>query len=171
MNIFILNKKLERIGVIDTYVSIIWTNRYYECGDFELYSMVNEEILEKLKMDHVLIREGKEDNAMIIESIELNTDGENGNYITVTGRCLKSILYRRIIWNQTSLTGKMEHCIVRLINENVRSAAIRERNISNLTIGELTDTGYIMKAQYTGDNLGESITGICQNYGIGWDIE
>ena len=171
MNIFILNKELERIGVIDTYTSVIWTNRYYECGDFELYMCVNEKVLNKIKIDYMLIREDKEENAMIIEKIELSTDDENGNYITVTGRCLKSILYRRIVWNQTSLNGKIEYCISRLITENAIKAELAERNISNLIIGELIDTAFTINAQYTGDNLGESIVAICQNYGIGWDIK
>ena len=37
MDLYILNKNFEKIGLIDTYESVIWTTRYYTYGDFELY--------------------------------------------------------------------------------------------------------------------------------------
>lgn len=171
MNIYVLNKNLERVGVIDGYASIIWTNRYYSYGDFELYLQATPQIIVLLQEDFYLIREGKENNAMIIESIQITTDAENGNYLTVKGRCLKSIIYRRVIWEQTSLSGKIETCISRLLTENAINPTIADRKISNFTIGSMVETGATMDAQYTGTNLGEAISAICQNYGVGWDVQ
>lgn len=171
MNIYVLNKLLERVALIDNFSSIIWTNKYYECGDFELYLAATEELINILREDYYLIREGKEENAMIIESIQISTDAENGNYITVTGRCLKSVLYRRIIWNQTNLNGLIELGISTLLNENVIKPVIMQRRISNFINNNTLSTGVTMSAQYTGDNLGETIESICMNYGIGWDVK
>ena len=170
MNIYVLNKSLERIGIIDGYASIIWTNRYYGCGDFELYLQATPELIGILHEDFYIVREGKETNAMIIESISITTDPENGNYLTVKGRCLKSIIYRRIIWEQTSLTGKIPTCILRLLDENIISPALPERKITGFGISNMVDTAETMDAQYTGDNLGDAITAICQSYGLGWDV-
>ena len=171
MNIYILNKALEIIAVIDSYSSVIWTNRYFECGDFELYLQVTPQLINTLQKDYYLVREGKENNGMIIEYIEIGTDAEEGNYLLVKGRCLKSIVYRRIIWEQTALNGKVETCINRLLNENLINPRIPQRKIDNFTIGSIIDTGKIMQSQYTGANLGETITAICQSFGLGWDVE
>lgn len=170
MNIYVLDKQLNIVNVIDTYTSIIWTNRYYECGDFELYLPASSNLISILREDYFLVREGHEDNAMIIETIQINTDEENGNYLTVSGRCLKSIFHRRIIWNQTQVSGFIENCISQLINENVISPVDTSRQISNVGIGDLISTNTNLTAQYTGDYLDETITSICQSYGLGWDI-
>ena len=37
MLLYLLNESFERIGIIDSYVSIIWTTRYQDVGEFELY--------------------------------------------------------------------------------------------------------------------------------------
>ena len=36
MIVHVFNETLEVIGIIEDYYSLIWTERYYECGDFEL---------------------------------------------------------------------------------------------------------------------------------------
>lgn len=171
MLIYVLNNQLERIGAIDTMTSIIWTNRYYTYGDFELYLPATEGHLGLLRESCYLVRDGFESNAMIISKIRISTDVEQGNYLTVTGKCLKSILYRRIVWDMTSVTGLVETCIARLLSDNAINPDIDARKISRLADNNSLSTGITMTAQYTGDNLGEVIAGICQNYGIGWDIQ
>ena len=170
MNIYVLNKQLEIVRVVDNYNSIIWTNRYYECGDFELYLSATPSLIYDLREDYILVREGYEDNAMIIENIKIKTDVEDGNYLTVSGRCLKSILYRRIIWEQTQVKADIEQCITTLININVINPTDTSRKIDNLKLGNMIATETELSAQYTGDNLGETITSICQSFGLGWDI-
>lgn len=170
MNIYVLNKSLERIGIIDTFSSIIWTNRYYSYGDFELYVPANNNMIMLLQEGFYLVREGKESNAMIIEAIQISTDVEQGNYLTVKGRCLKSILYRRIIWNITNIAGLLESGIARLLNENIISPNDSARKIDNFENRNTLQTNIQFKSQYTGDNLGESVEALCQNYGIGWDV-
>ena len=37
MDIYVMNTSFEVVGVIDDYLSVIWSRRYYTEGDFELY--------------------------------------------------------------------------------------------------------------------------------------
>ena len=171
MNIYVLDKDLNIVDIIDTYASIIWTNRYFECGDFELYTLASHHLIDILREDYYLVREGHEKNAMIIESVQISTAVDEGNYITVKGRCLKSILYRRIIWEQTNISGKLEGSIKRLLDENAIQPSSNPRKIKGLEIGSMLTTDINVDTQYTGDNLGETITAICKNYGLGWDVE
>ena len=171
MNIYVLNTSLNRVGIVDVFSSVIWTNRYYSCGDFELYLRATPNLLNILQKDYYLIREGHESNAMIIEAIQLSTDAENGNYLTVKGRCLKSILYRRIIWDMTTVSGTVEACIATLLDNNAISPTDVKRKILNLFNVNEYKTSINMQAQYTGNNLGETIEALCTQYEIGWDIK
>lgn len=170
MNVYVLDQNFNKIAVIDVMSSIIWTNRYYSKGDCEIYLSMSERNLDILRENYYLVREGHETNAMIIRSIKITTDIEVGNYITVTGECLKSLLYRRIIWNVTELNGTLEACINRLLMENAINPTDSKRKMDLINVNTLY-TGINISAQYTGTNLGEAISELCQNNGIGWDIE
>lgn len=167
---YLLDKELNLITPLETYQSVIWTSRYYECGDFELYIPATAEMLTLIKKDFYIIRDTDFTQAMIIQNIQITTDAETGNFLIVTGKDLKSILNRRIIWNQTTLYGSVEKCIRQLINENIINPTLPERKIDNFILGvELGETETI-RVQYTGDNLGEVISNTCMNYGLGYDV-
>lgn len=171
MNLYVLNKDLDVIDVIDTYKSLIWTSRYFSPCDFELYIPACEKMLNVLKRGHYLVRESDTTQAMIIENIQIDTNVEEGNFLIVTGRCLKSILYRRVIWDQTVLNGDVETCIRKLVNDNVINSTLADRNVSNLILGTQMNTmRNTMSSQYTGDNLGEAISNLCKVNGLGYDV-
>lgn len=176
MNVYVLNSDLEIINVIDEYESIIWTTRYFTYGNFELYLSADTNLLEILQVDNYLVREqdiaeNTYKNVMIIRNLEITTDAEEGDHLRVTGYGLKSILNRRIIPNQTNLSGTVASCLQALINQNIISPSVSARQISNFTLG-VNDiiNSYSMKQQITGKNLGESITNICTTYGYGYDV-
>ena len=53
MDIYVLNDNFERVGIIDGYTSIIWTIRYYEPGDFELYLAADNNILNLIQNNQI----------------------------------------------------------------------------------------------------------------------
>lgn len=171
MDIYVLNTDLERIGIIDTYVSLIWTKRYYKPGDFELYVPASVEILEILKHNNYLQRDD-DDRIMIIERLEIKTDAENGNYIIASGRSAESLIARRIVWKQTNLSGTVESCIRQIIDENciTTTATDARRKIPLLKLG--TESGFTetMTQQLRGDNVAEWLETVCMTYGWGWKI-
>lgn len=172
MNIFVLDKNLDAISVMDTYGSLIWTERFNQYGDFEIYTLMSDGILDVVKRDYYLQR-GDSDRLMIIETIKINSDVEEGNTLTVTGRSLESILDRRIVWGQKSISGNLQNGIQTLLNENIISPSDPNRKISNF-IFEVSDDPEITKleieAQYTGDNLYDVISNICSERGIGFKV-
>lgn len=172
MNLFVLNTNLDAVSVVDSYNSFIWTERYYEYGDFELYARMTNSILDYIKQDYYLQR-GDSDRVMIIEKILIKTDVEEGNTITITGRSLESILMRRIIWGQKTVSGNLQDAIEALLNENIISPTKPERKISNFIFQRTDDptiTGLTIEAQYTGDNLYDVISAICSERGIGFKV-
>lgn len=179
MDIYVINTDFQIVGIIDEYSSLIWTTRYFTHGDFELYLPASEKAIDLLQENYYLCRAqditqdgGKSTykNVMIIETIQVQTDVEASNHLIITGRCLKSILKRRIVWQQTNLNGKVELSIRRLVMENVINPTIAARKISNLVLGDVAGLSETTEMQVTGDNLGETIDKMCTTYGYGYDI-
>lgn len=172
MNLLVLDTNLETIAVADTYESFIWTDRYYEYGDFEIYTPMTNDILSYIKQDYYLQSRDSE-HVMIIEKLLVSSDTEDGNHITVTGRSLESILDRRIIWGQKILRGNFQNGIQSLLNDAVIAPSDNARRISNFIFEASTDpaiTSLTIDAQYTGDNLYDVISKLCEERGIGFKI-
>ena len=169
MDLYILNKSLETIGIIDVYTSLIWNKKYFECGDFELYLPVTSRTINLLSRDNYITRDD-DDSVMIIQNIEITTDAENGNYLLVSGSSLESILKRRIIWRQTTLNTTIESAIRTLVYENAILPDVVERAIPNLILSEEKGFTDDIRTQFTGDNLYETIMNLCTAYGLGWKI-
>jgi len=172
MELLVLNTDFQSIAVIDTYESLIWTDRYNEYGDFEIYFAMDTGLLEYLKEDNYLWLKDSE-HCMIIEDIKIDADTEDGNHLIVTGRSLESILERRIIWGQRIFNGDLQSAIQTMLNENIISPSITDRKISNFIFTASTDskiTGLTIDNQYTGDDLYTVIKGLCQENNIGFKI-
>lgn len=176
MDVYVLDNNFDIVGVCDDYKSIIWATRYFTPGDFELYLPATDKNISLLNDDRYLVRDkdmlddGTMHNVMIIDKVNIKTSIEDGNYLTVTGPCIKSIIGRRIIWQQTTLTGRVESGIRKVISENAINPTIPERKIPQLILG--VDKGFTetMDKQATGKNLSEFVGEVCTAYGIGWDV-
>lgn len=172
MDLLVLNTNFESIAVIDTYESMIWTDRYNAYGDFEFFFAMDSDLLSYLKEDNYVWRKDSE-HSMIIEDIKINADTEEGNHLIVTGRSLESILERRIIWGQRIFKGNLQNAIQTMLNESIISPAIADRKIPNFIFVPSTDpkiTGLTIDNQYTGDDLYTVIKGLCEENNIGFKI-
>src|SRR5699024_5780345 len=84
----------------------------------------------------------------------------------VTERLLQSFLVRRIKVKQKRISGTINTDIKKLINENAISSTTSNRKISNITIMIVNINKYT-DAQYTGNNLLETIEDICSTNSVG----
>ncbi len=169
MEVYVLDSELVPIAIIDHYQSLIWTKQYFTNGDFELYLPANPELLLYLKQDNYVMRED-DDSLMMIESIKINTDLDNGDYYTISGRSLESILSRRVIWYQSNfINTKVSTIIYNLLSRNATTSN-PQRQIPKLKV----NTDYISTEtntmQVTYKNLQETIEDLCRTYKFGWRI-
>ena len=172
MELLVLNPDFESIAVIDTYESMIWTDRYNSYGDFEIFFAMDTQLLQYLKEDYYLWLKDSE-HSMIIEDIKIDADTEEGNRLIVTGRSLESILERRIIWGQRIFSGNLQNAIQIMLNENIISPSVADRKIANFIFVPSTDskiTSLTIDNQYTGDDLYTVIKGLCEENNIGFKI-
>lgn len=175
MIITLLDLNFNGVAIIDVFESFIWTDRFNKCGDFEFYSKASRENFELFKQGYYLSNSESE-HIMIIEGIEIISDTEDGNKIKVTGRSLESILDRRIVWNQTIFMGEIQNGIKTLITDafNDPSGKLPDRKVDNFVFKESTDTRVtdlvIESSQYTGDNIYDVVTAICEQFKMGFKI-
>lgn len=169
MDVYVIDSSYNVIAVIDTFKSLIWTTRYYACGDFELYIPADKSLLKYLQPDYFLKRDD-DDSVMIIEKLEIQTDAENGSYYIVSGRSLESILYRRIFDRQFILEnhGSLFGVIYAMVNEctTVHFGQGTYRQIEGLSL-EYNSFDGDMTVQFTGTTLLDAIISVCMPREIG----
>lgn len=163
---YVLNEDLERVAQVDDFISFIWTQRFYKPGDFEL--CCNIRYSEFIKKGAFIMRKN-DDHVGVVEKIQFKLEDDQQEMIIASGRMLPALLARRVIANQTQLTGLVTECIRLLVNENAISPASAARTIPDLTFTNNSASTAEMDAQYTGENLLDTLSSICELYSIGMD--
>lgn len=173
MSIYLLDTEFRRTKLIDEYISMIWTDRYAEAGDFELYVTATIENVSIFKTGMYLSNTLSE-HLMIVETIEIKSDIEDGAKLIVSGRSLESILSRRIVWNQTVFKNKnIQDIIFGLLKDSIISPKNASRKIDNFIFDRLENTQVNtirLDKQYTGDNIYTAIHELCDQYGLGFKL-
>ena len=163
----ILDNNFNRIAMIDDFISLIWTSRYYSVGDFELCADISR--ADVLQTGYYVTRQGDDEHLGIIESVKYQHNEDMQEMIIATGRFLPAILARRVIASQTQVSGTIANAIQTLINDNAINPTIAARRINGLTFSSSVTSAATMDAQYTGENLLSTIESICETYSIGFD--
>lgn len=181
IDIKVLDTDYNIVGIIDTYKSFIWIDRYDSPGEFELYTPYDNYIINVCKQNYYLEIDASYHN-QIVEDIEVHSDPDEGNYLIIRGRSVDSILDRRIVWTQTTISSGTDHSLVNGINRLLTDAFIKnsltERIIPNFYIKQpesnFVNSGgspyQIEKTQFTGDQLDTIIQTISQTLGTGYRI-
>lgn len=167
----VLNRNFEAVGMIDDYVSFIWTTRFYSPGDFQLTLPITEKTLSIIQKDFYVARDdlGFEDELGIIESIEYVRDNDGTKQMIVSGRFLSSIVGRRIIGDYTVFYNMtVPEVISEFIRRNITEPADEWRRLSNFVCVDESGNTDRITIQRTYENLLETITGLCAVHKIGF---
>lgn len=175
IDIYVLNKNLETVGIIDRYRSLIWADRYRELGDCEIYAEASPENIGLLQMGYYLARV---DDVMVcrITKIELDTSAEDGDYLIATGTDVKGLLDQRIIWDTAICTGAAETFIRDLVTAAAINPADTARKLKKANGNALmalgTAAGFTeqLDEQVSYKNLGVKIREYCKTYGWGYRV-
>ncbi len=151
-------------AVCDSFSSLLWDVQYYACGQFEIYIAANPQNLAVFRLERIVGRDDDAEHFGIIESVKLETDAENGDYLTVSGRFLMSLLSRRIIVPTLSFTAQTSY------GEILRTAVRRNclqndaRMIPGLQLGKIHGACWERTArlQVSYENLMDWIFKVCQ---------
>lgn len=175
MDLKILNKDFEVVGIVDDYISLIWNERFRSAGDFELHLFANSDIIKIAKKDFYLYRENT-DYVMIIRKIEITTDFDEGNKLVLTGHSLEGILKKRVIARQLEASNydNLEEYIKAIIGSNITSPKNASRKIPTF---DYIDSGSDLIKSITvddqatvGDTVYDKIVSLCNSEDIGFRV-
>lgn len=168
------NDVFERVGVIDNATSIIWVKRFNDVGEFEIYIKATTELLHMLQGDIFITRDDS-NVGMYVEKIQLTTDAENGNYLTISGRSAECILgWRYVTFNTyTGAAMTAEKIIRSAIDDKLiyYPIIINPGAIPWLSLGPLNGWEDYVNRQFTGKSLLDITKDICQTYNYGFEFE
>ena len=154
-------------AVCDSFSSLLWDIEYYQCGSFEVYIAANPENLSIFQTGRIVGRDDDSQHFGIIESVQIDTDAENGDYLTVRGRFLMCLLERRIIHPMYSITAQTAYSDI--VRNAVALNAIQQdnRRIPGLSLGAVSGTCWEQTAtlQVSYENLMEWLYTICEKIG------
>ena len=126
----ILNKTdLAPLMEIDDFISVVWNNKYYTAGEFELVTQTTREKIEKIARDNFINLNGTNEIA-IIELITFSEDEEKGAIMTVKGSFAQSILNRRIFWETKKLSGNIIDALTGAIKSEALNPSAVDRSIN-----------------------------------------
>lgn len=125
-------------AICDTFSSLLWDIEYYKCGSFEVYIAANPQNVDIFQPGRIVGRDDDSQYFGIIESVQINTDVENGDYLTVRGRFPMCLLERRIIHPMYSTTA--EKAYSEIIREVVTQNTLLSdsRKIPGLSLGTVS---------------------------------
>ena len=168
-NMTVLNDKLNISleAVCDSFSSLLWNIEYYKCGAFEVYIATSLRNIEIFQTGRIVGRDDDKEHFGLIESVELETDSEDGDYLIIKGRFLMCLLERRIIYPTLNFTTMTTYGMI--IQKAVENNALVSGNrlIPNLKLGEMQGACWSQttKLQVSYENLMEWIYTICEKIG------
>ena len=173
IDIYVLDKNLEQIGIIDAYRSLIWANRYNTVGDCELYLEASATNISLLEAGNYLMRTD-DDMVCRINRIEIDTSSSEGNYLIINGVDCKSFLDQRVVWSTMTCDGNVESFIRSLVQNTVCTPALYGRQMQKengsqlIFLGDSSNLTDATSEQVTYKNVGEKIREYCQTYQYGY---
>ena len=154
-------------AVCDSFSSLLWDIEYYECGAFEVYIAASPRNIEIFQTGRIVGRDDDKEHFGLIESVELETDAEDGDYLIIKGRFLMCLLERRIIYPTFNFTKLVSYSQIAMnvVQYNACTSGIRK--IPGLSLGNTSGTCWNAKTklQVSYDNLMEWVYTICKKIG------
>lgn len=169
MDINVLDKNFELLGIVDTYTSLMWCKRYNEVGALDLQIEATNETLALFKEGNYITRNDDE-TVYRIEAIELDTNEEKDNHLIIGAYDIKKILNQRIVYATENYNTTVENIIRGLIQNNFINPSDLSRAINNFALKDVKGFSDKTRTQITYDNVGEKITELCKAYNYGYKV-
>lgn len=147
-----MNENFTPIAEVDKYESLILHQKYFSCGNFELY--VSNVIP---NMRYCYMYEFAGGNVGIVEKTVIED-----NRVTYTGRLLKQLLANKVISYTKAFYKKTPEQIVK--------ALVSEFAGQRITVEENKGLGSPVTIQVTGDNLMEFCDSLLETQDLGCEV-
>ena len=158
---------IDLVAVCDSFSSLLWDIEYYSCGAFEVYIAASPQNIEIFQTGRIVGRDDDMEHYGLIESVEIQTDAEDGDYLIVRGRFLICLLERRIIYPTVNFTKETAYADIIKTVVQFNAVVSGVRKIPGLSVGTAIGSCWEQKTklQISYDNLMRWIYTICEKIG------
>lgn len=170
MEIYVLDRELNIVGVLSTYESILWTEKLHEPGVIKVVFMFTEKTNKLLQRGYLLYKTDELQPAVITrKTLKLNKYGQQT--ITIQGYMVTRYFRQRIIWKKMIMRGTPEQMMRQMVQEQTITPKDEKRKMPLIELGELQnfDMDEVEK-QITYDNLQEALTDMSKTTELGYRL-
>ena len=170
MELYVYSSEMELQGIVEKIASLIWTRRYWSCGEFKLLVPFTEEHSRMLVKNNIIMKRG-DDEAAQIRYVSITKNSQGLEEIEVQGKFLIAWIGKRIIKKQIITNDTTQNILYRIVRENVTNPADTARKIPDVSIAtddEDTESGVIdyTSEQYTNAQLAAEMAAKAAKLGI-----
>ena len=170
MELYVYSSEMELQGIVEKIASLIWTRRYWSCGEFKLLVPFTEEHSRMLVKNNIIMKRG-DDEAAQIRYVSITKNSQGLEEIEVQGKFLIAWIGKRIIKKQIITNDTTQNILYRIVRENVTNPADNARKIPDVSIAtddEDTESGVIdyTSEQYTNAQLAAETAAKAAKLGI-----
>ncbi|WP_277669060.1 siphovirus ReqiPepy6 Gp37-like family protein [Caproiciproducens galactitolivorans] len=140
MELYVYDSEMTLQGVVEKITSLIWTRRYWSCGEFKLLVPFTEQH-SRLLVKKMLIMKRGDNEAGEIRYVNIKKNSQGLEEIEVQGKFITSWIGKRIVRNQIITTDNTQNILYRIVSENITNPSEPERAIPNVHIANDPDTG------------------------------
>lgn len=170
MELYVYSSEMELQGIVEKIASLIWTRRYWSCGEFKLLVPFTEEHSRMLVKNNIIMKRG-DDEAAQIRYVSITKNSQGLEEIEVQGKFLIAWIGKRIIKKQIITNDTTQNILYRIVRENVTNPADTARKVPDVSIAtddEDTESGVIdyTSEQYTNAQLAAETAAKAAKLGI-----
>lgn len=154
MNLIILDKNFDTLGIVSVFNTLIWDRRYYAPGLFELHAPA--EYFELMNSGLYLYRNDREELGVIRE-VNFTRDAKGATTAYCKGYFAEELLNNRVLNSTVSLTGTPESIGRQLVQRFIIDPADSDRKIPQIVLGNVNGVGSSVTVTATGDKLGDKL--------------
>lgn len=133
MELYVYSSEMELQGIVEKIASLIWTRRYWSCGEFKLLVPFTEEHSRMLVKNNIIMKRG-DDEAAQIRYVHITKNSQGLEEIEVQGKFLIAWIGKRIIKKQIITKDTTQNILYRIVRENVTNPADTVRKIPDVSI-------------------------------------
>ena len=166
MEIYVLDKELNMLGILDNYFSFRWVRRYSKHGEFEIHCTLNDRNLSLLQKENVIWKNDDLEGGYI-EYRNISQDEDGKEILVVRGKFLTGYMNRRIIWDIENLNSTSEIAIRSLLNNHLITCIDIGRQMPLMTLESLRGLTQTIDIQTSYKNLLDQVEDIALTSEIG----
>lgn len=166
MEIYVFDRDLNLLGLLEGFFNLRWVRRYGKRGEFELHCGLTQETLTLLQRGNIVWK-SDDLEAGCIEYCNITLNSVRDEVLIVKGKFLTGYLDRRIIWGTERISKIAEKVMRDLVYRHAVAPVNNDRAVPLLQLGALKDLGQLIDKQANYSNLLEVIEGIAAASGLG----